>query len=49
VTAHRHMKKQLTLSELSATINAEEHERASSRPSLQVHVNNVEKGRGGKS
>jgi hypothetical protein len=49
VTARRHMKKQLTLSELSAAINVEERGRASNRPSLQVHANNVEQGGCGKS
>jgi hypothetical protein len=49
VTSCRHMKKQLTLYELSAAINVEERARASNRPSLQVHANNVEKVGGGKS
>lgn len=49
VTARRHMKKQMTLSELSAAINVEERARASSKPSQQVQAHLVEKGGGGKS
>ena len=44
VTARRHMKKQMTLSELSATINVEERARASNKPSPQVQAHLVEKG-----
>jgi hypothetical protein len=33
VTSRRHMKKQMTLTELSAAINVEEHARSSNKPS----------------
>lgn len=48
VTARRHMKKQTTLSELSAAINVEERARASNKPSQQVQANMVEKSGGGR-
>ncbi|WVZ84197.1 hypothetical protein U9M48_031252 [Paspalum notatum var. saurae] len=48
VTARRHMKKQMTLSELSAAINVEERARASNKPSQQVQAHFVEKSGGKK-
>jgi hypothetical protein len=38
------MKKQMTLTELSTTINVEEHARASNKPSQQLQAHIVEKG-----
>jgi hypothetical protein len=38
------MKKQMTLTELSAAINVEEHARASNKPSQQLQAHVVEKG-----
>lgn len=49
VMACRHVKKQMTLPELSAAINMEERARASKKPSRQVQAHLVEKGGGGKS
>jgi len=48
VTARRHMKKQLTLSELTAAINVEDRARASDKPPQQVQAHLVEMGAGGK-
>ena len=48
MTARCHVKKQMTLSELSATINVEDRARASNEPSKQVQAHLVEKGGGGK-
>jgi len=47
VTARRHMKKQLTLSELTAAINVEDRARASDKPPQQVQAHLVEKGQVG--
>jgi hypothetical protein len=44
VTSRRHMKKQMTLTELSAAINVEERARASNKPSQQLQAHVVEKG-----
>ncbi|XP_062213861.1 uncharacterized protein LOC133914915 [Phragmites australis] len=44
VTTRYYMKKQMTLSKLSAAINAEERARASNKPSPQVQAHLVEKG-----
>jgi hypothetical protein len=44
VTSRRHMKKQITLTELSAAINMEERARASNKPSQQLQAHVVEKG-----
>ncbi|XP_035820931.1 uncharacterized protein, partial [Zea mays] len=44
VTSRRHMKKQLTLTELSAAINVEERARSSNKPSQQLQAHVVEKG-----
>jgi hypothetical protein len=44
VTSRRHMKKQITLTELSAAINVEERARASNKPSQQLQAHVVEKG-----
>lgn len=49
VTARRHMKKQMILTELSAAINVEERAKASNRPSQQqAQANPIEKGGGGR-
>lgn len=44
VTSRRHMKKQMTLTELSAAINVEERARSSNKPSQQLQAHVVEKG-----
>jgi hypothetical protein len=44
VTSRRHMKKQMTLTELSAVINMEERARSSNKPSQQLQTHVVEKG-----
>jgi hypothetical protein len=44
VTSRRHMKKQMTLTELSTAINVEECARASNKPSQQLQAHVVEKG-----
>jgi hypothetical protein len=44
VTSHRHMKKQMTLTKLSAMINVEERARSSNKPSQQFQAHIVEKG-----
>jgi hypothetical protein len=44
VTSRRHMKKQMTLTELSAAINVEERARANNKPSQQLQAHIVEKG-----
>jgi hypothetical protein len=44
VTSRRHMKKQMTFTELSATINVEERARSSNKPSQQLQAHIVEKG-----
>jgi Sec-independent protein translocase protein TatA len=44
VTSCRHMKKQMTLTELSAAINVEERARSSNKPSQQLQAHVVEKG-----
>ncbi|XP_035823501.1 uncharacterized protein, partial [Zea mays] len=43
-TSRRHMKKQMTLTELSAAINVEERARSSNKPSQQLQAHVVEKG-----
>jgi hypothetical protein len=48
VTTSRHIKKQMTLSGLSTTINVEERARASNEPCKQVQAHLVEKGGDGK-
>jgi hypothetical protein len=44
VTSRRHMKKQMTLNELSAAINVEERARSSNKPSQQLQAHVIEKG-----
>jgi hypothetical protein len=44
VTSRCHMKKKMTLTELSATINVEERARASNKPSQQLQTHVIEKG-----
>ena len=44
MTSRRHMKKQMTLTELSAAINVEERARSSNKPSQQLQAHVVEKG-----
>jgi hypothetical protein len=44
VTSRRHMKKQITLTELSTAINVKERARASNKPSQQLQAHVVEKG-----
>jgi hypothetical protein len=44
VTSRRHIKKKITLTELSAAINVEERARANNKPSQQLQAHVVEKG-----